>query len=31
MAHIVVIGAGIGGMPAAYELRGKLSTNIASP
>ena len=26
MAHIVVIGAGIGGMPAAYELRGKLST-----
>ena len=26
MAHIVVIGAGIGGMPAAYELRGKLPT-----
>ena len=24
MAHIVVIGAGIGGRPAAYELRGKL-------
>lgn len=24
MAHIVVIGAGIGGMPAAYELRNKL-------
>ena len=24
MAHIVVIGAGIGGMPAAYELRSKL-------
>jgi sulfide:quinone oxidoreductase len=25
MAHIVVIGAGIGGMPLAYELREKLS------
>ena len=24
MAHIVIIGAGIGGMPAAYELRAKL-------
>ena len=24
MAHIVVMGAGIGGMPAAYELRAKL-------
>ena len=24
MAHIVIIGAGVGGMPAAYELRGKL-------
>lgn len=24
MAHIVVVGAGIGGMPAAYELRAKL-------
>src|SRR3569623_3434177 len=24
MAHIVVIGAGIGGMPAAFELRNKL-------
>jgi sulfide:quinone oxidoreductase len=24
MAHIVILGAGIGGMPAAYELRGKL-------
>ncbi len=24
MAHIVIIGAGIGGMPAAYELREKL-------
>ena len=24
MAHIVVLGAGIGGMPAAYELRSKL-------
>ncbi len=24
MAHIIVIGAGIGGMPAAYELRNKL-------
>ncbi|MCK6422635.1 MAG: FAD-dependent oxidoreductase [Aquabacterium sp.] len=25
MAHIVIMGAGIGGMPAAYELREKLS------
>jgi sulfide:quinone oxidoreductase len=25
MAHIVIMGAGIGGMPAAYELRAKLS------
>jgi sulfide:quinone oxidoreductase len=25
MAHIVIVGAGIGGMPAAYELRDKLS------
>ena len=25
MSHIVVLGAGIGGMPAAYELRGVLS------
>ena len=24
MAHIVILGAGIGGMPAAYELRGLL-------
>lgn len=24
MAHIVIIGAGVGGMPAAYELRAKL-------
>lgn len=24
MAHIVVLGAGLGGMPAAYELRAKL-------
>ncbi|MBN8441792.1 MAG: NAD(P)/FAD-dependent oxidoreductase [Thauera sp.] len=24
MAHIVVVGAGIGGMPAAYELRARL-------
>ena len=24
MAHIVIIGAGIGGMPAAYELRSLL-------
>ena len=24
MAHIVIIGAGIGGMPAAYELRARL-------
>ncbi|MBS0544830.1 MAG: NAD(P)/FAD-dependent oxidoreductase [Proteobacteria bacterium] len=26
MAHIVVVGAGIGGMPAAYELRAKLGS-----
>ena len=26
MAHIIVMGAGIGGMPAAYELREKLGT-----
>ncbi len=25
MAHIIIIGAGIGGMPAAYELRHKLA------
>ena len=25
MAHIVVMGAGIGGMPAAYEMRESLS------
>lgn len=25
MTHIVILGAGIGGMPAAYELRAKLS------
>ena len=24
MAHIVVLGAGLGGMPAAYELRAAL-------
>ncbi len=24
MAHIVILGAGVGGMPAAYELRAKL-------
>ena len=24
MAHVVIIGAGIGGMPAAYEMRSKL-------
>ena len=24
MAHIVIIGAGVGGMPAAYELRAQL-------
>ena len=24
MAHIVIMGAGIGGMPAAYEMREKL-------
>ena len=26
MAHIVIVGAGIGGMPAAYEMREKLGT-----
>ena len=26
MAHIVIIGAGVGGMPAAYELRALLDT-----
>ena len=26
MAHIVILGAGIGGMPAAYELRELLGT-----
>lgn len=25
MSHIVVLGAGLGGMPAAYELRGVLA------
>ena len=25
MAHIVIIGAGIGGMPMAYEMREKLA------
>jgi sulfide:quinone oxidoreductase len=25
MAHIVVIGAGVGGVPCAYELRKKLA------
>ncbi|MDD2179147.1 NAD(P)/FAD-dependent oxidoreductase [Acidovorax sp. D2M1] len=25
MAHIVIVGAGIGGMPAAYEMRSKLA------
>ena len=24
MAHVVIMGAGIGGMPAAYEMRDKL-------
>ena len=24
MAHIVIMGAGLGGMPAAYEMREKL-------
>jgi sulfide:quinone oxidoreductase len=24
MAHIVIVGAGTGGMPAAYELRAEL-------
>ena len=27
MAHIIVIGAGIGGMSAAYELRGELGNS----
>jgi sulfide:quinone oxidoreductase len=27
MAHIVVLGAGIGGLPCAYELRSKLSAD----
>ncbi len=26
MAHIVILGAGIGGLPAAYELRAKLAS-----
>ena len=26
MAHIIIMGAGIGGMPAAYELRAKLAS-----
>ena len=26
MAHIVIMGAGLGGMPAAYEMRAKLPT-----
>jgi sulfide:quinone oxidoreductase len=25
MAHVVVVGAGVGGVPAAYELRKKLA------
>ena len=24
MAHVVIMGAGLGGMPAAYEMRAKL-------
>ena len=24
MAHVVIMGAGVGGMPAAYEMREKL-------
>lgn len=27
MAHIVIMGAGIGGMPAAYELKAKIGNN----
>jgi sulfide:quinone oxidoreductase len=27
MAHIVIMGAGIGGMPTAYELKAKLGSN----
>ncbi|MDP3743990.1 MAG: FAD/NAD(P)-binding oxidoreductase [Methylotenera sp.] len=27
MAHIVIMGAGIGGMPAAYELKAKIGSN----
>ena len=26
MAHIVIMGAGLGGMPAAYEMREKLDS-----
>ena len=26
MAHIVIMGAGIGGMPAAYEMRAQLGS-----
>lgn len=29
MAHVVVLGAGIGGMSAAYELRGTLGPDVA--
>jgi sulfide:quinone oxidoreductase len=25
MAHVVIVGAGVGGVPAAFELRKKLS------
>ena len=27
MAHIIVVGAGVGGVPCAYELRKKLGKN----
>ena len=29
MAHVVIMGAGIGGMPAAYELRKRLGRSHA--
>jgi sulfide:quinone oxidoreductase len=31
MAHIVIMGAGLGGMPAAYEMRALLARSTASP
>ena len=31
MAHVVIMGAGIGGMPAAYEMRDKLDAKLGDP